>query len=162
MGDNGIRARMEVKEAFKEVGGQIGSEGCVDHMFSKQGVIQFEGLDEETVVEASMEAEVEDCLAKDDGVVEVTTLPEHFHGTVKAFEEQGLEPARSDVEFSPIMPSNLNEENSYEINRLLYLLQEIDDVQDVQHNAILPDGLMELKFSNYGIPLSHERALKAK
>lgn len=161
--DNNIRARSEVREAFKNVGGQIGTEGCIDHLFTKNGLFRFEGMEEDELLEKSMEAdvEVEDVVAKDDGSLAVTTLPENFRTAAKGFEEAGLEPAESDVVFEPVMTSEPNEESAYELQRLVYLLQELDDVQDVHHNAVLPEGL-ELKFNTYGIPLSYAQAQKVK
>uniref|UniRef100_A0A7S4QPH2 Transcriptional regulatory protein n=1 Tax=Alexandrium monilatum TaxID=311494 RepID=A0A7S4QPH2_9DINO len=161
--DSNIRARSEVREAFKAAGGQIGTEGCVDHLFTKQGKFRFEGLDEEVLVDKFMEADidVEDVIAKDDGSLEAITLPENFHSAAKAFEEQGLEAVESDVVFEPVMSSEPSEQNAYEVQRLLHLLQELDDVQDVHHNAILPEG-QEVKFNNYGIALSWEQLQKLK
>jgi len=157
--DNNSRCRTEVREAFKAAHGSVGNDGCVDHLFKKTGILRFEGVDEETIVEASMEAEVEDCVAKDDGTIEVTTEPENFSAAAEAFADQGLEPSYSSIDYVPLMDANPNDEGTYETKHLLHLLDDIDDVQDVHHNAILPES-PELMFSNYGIPFSWERAKK--
>jgi len=147
--DNQNRTRMEVREVFKDANGAIGSEGCVDHLFTKQGVVCFEGVDEEAVVEASLEADVEDCNAEDDGRVTVTTSPEALPSVQKVFEDQGLEWGRSEVEFTPMMPSELNEEAKYEVHRLIHNMRDLDDVTDVYTTAVGWEDV-ELNFDHYG------------
>eukprot|EP00401_Gymnodinium_catenatum_P077806 CAMPEP_0117592554 /NCGR_PEP_ID=MMETSP0784-20121206/72136_1 /TAXON_ID=39447 /ORGANISM="" /LENGTH=339 /DNA_ID=CAMNT_0005394367 /DNA_START=36 /DNA_END=1055 /DNA_ORIENTATION=+ len=157
--DNTNRCRTEVREAFKNVDGQLGQEGCVAHCFNERGLIRFEGADEEVVMEASMEADVEDCTTASDGAIEAITLPENIHNAVEAFEQQGLEASSSDVEFAPVTEAELDEAGTYEMTRLLFLLDEVDDVQDVHHTGKMLDGV-ELKFNPYGMPFTYERAKK--
>eukprot|EP00448_Togula_jolla_P008944 CAMPEP_0170599686 /NCGR_PEP_ID=MMETSP0224-20130122/16934_1 /TAXON_ID=285029 /ORGANISM="Togula jolla, Strain CCCM 725" /LENGTH=355 /DNA_ID=CAMNT_0010924363 /DNA_START=41 /DNA_END=1108 /DNA_ORIENTATION=+ len=159
--DNVARAREAVATAFKTAGGNVGSAGCVDHAFNKLGVLIFEDIDEEKVIEASLEAEAEDCETLEDGTVQVTTSPQNFHAAVEAFENQGLEPSSSSVEFIPVAPTKLDTAATYETLRLLHLLDEIDDVHDVHHNGVLEDDV-ELVMNNYGLPWSYERSLKEK
>ena len=87
-------------------------------------------MDEEKVFETSLEAdaEVEDVVTRPDGIVEVTTLPEHFHQAVSAFEAAGLEPARSQVERKVEVEATLNHQQSYEVLKLLHELEECDDI----------------------------------
>merc|ERR1712232_1294940 len=106
---------------------------------------------------ASLEAEVEDLVTKGD-VVEVLTLPENYHSALQAFEDQELEVAESAVEFLPVQEKELSDEATYCLKLLLYRLEEIEDVQGVYHNGILKEGI-ELKYSNYGVPFSYERAM---
>lgn len=157
--DNKNRTRTDVREVFKDCSGAIGTEGCVDHLFTKQGVFCFEGIDEETVVEASMEADVEDCLAEEDGTVTVTTLPEALRGAQKAFEDQGLEWKRSEVEFTPVMPNELNEEAKYEVHRLIHNMRELDDVTDVYTTAVDWEDT-PLNFNAYGIATPFKKPKK--
>lgn len=154
--DNTNRFRNEVKEAFKAVGGQIEDDGCLSHIFTKEGVLRFDDVDEEALMEASMEAEVEDMSEREDGGFTCTTLPENMHDALDAFEEQGLEPVSSSVELTTEVPANLGEEGTYECKRLLHLLEEIDDVGEIHHNGILQEGV-ELKFNTYGIPLRYSK-----
>merc|ERR1719464_2157911 len=96
-----------------------------------------------------MEADVEDCLAEEDGTVTVTTLPEALQGAQKAFEDQGLEWRRSEVEFTPVMPNELNEEAKYEVHRLIHNMRDLDDVTDVYTTAVDWEDV-ELNFDHYG------------
>lgn len=159
--DNSARCRVAIREAFKEVGGTVGNDGCVDHLFTKRGAIRFKDVSEEQVVEASMEAEVEDCITEEDGSVLVTTLPENFRSAQEVFDKQELEPAEADVEFAPLTLAELKEEHAYELKRLLYLLEECDDVNDIFYTASIPEDL-ELKFNTYGTPFSYAKAQKEK
>jgi len=157
--DNQNRTRTEVREVFKDASGAIGTEGCVDHLFTKQGVVCFEHVDEETIVEASLEADVEDCKGEDDGTVIVTTLPETLQDAQKVFEDQGLEWTRSEVQFTPVMPNELNEEAKYEVHRLIYNMRDLDDVTDVYTTAVDWEDT-QLKFNPYGIAEPFKRAKK--
>jgi len=148
--NNTTRLRRDVREAFKAAGSEIGSSGCCDHLFDRRGVITFKDVDEETVVEAAMEAEVEDCEAKDDGSVEVLTLPENFHSSIEALETQDLEAASSEVKYLPHMEVQLNDAQTYDVKWVIHLLEDIEDVQEIHHNAIFTD--QELDLDNYGRP----------
>mmetsp|Transcript_9252 Transcript_9252/g.19853 ORF Transcript_9252/g.19853 Transcript_9252/m.19853 type:complete len:261 (+) Transcript_9252:1-783(+) len=159
--DNTNRLRTAVREAFKEAGGQVGNDGCVDHLFNKQGIIRFEGVDEEALVEASMEADVEDCVAKENGVTEIITLPENLQSTVQAIADQGYEPVDSNIVFNPLQEATLNKEGVYVIKHLIHLLEDIDDVQDIHHNGLLTDDV-ELKYNAYGYAVNYEKSLKQK
>jgi len=132
-----------------------------DHIFARQGVLEFEGVGEEKVFEVSMEVEVdvEDIVTRDDGVVEVTTLPELFHKTVAAFEDAGLEPSKSEVQRRVQVEASLNHEQSYEVLRLLHELEECDDIGEVHHNAVFADDC-ELQYGNYGVVLEYSKAYK--
>lgn len=158
--DSTARCRTEVREAFKDANGKMGNDGAVDHCFTKQGVLRFEGTTGDAVMEAALEveAEVEDCFEEGDEVV-VTTLPENLHSSVQALEGVDFELKESGLEYVPQTEAILNEEGTYETLRLLHLLEGIDDVQDVHHNGVLKEGV-ELMFSPYGIPFSFERAQK--
>lgn len=148
--DNTARCRAEVRKCFTDLGFEISSNNANDHLFNKLGVITYTDVDEETVVEAAMEADVEDCEAKEDGSVEVLTLPENVHTTVATLEEQDLEPSSAEVKYMPTVETQLNDNQTYEFKSLLWALNECDDVQDIHHNAILTDK--ELEMDTYGRP----------
>lgn len=159
MTDNTNRTRSQVTECFKEANGQVSKVG--DHIFQKVGVLEFEESDEEKVLEASMEAdaEVEDIVTREDGIVEATTLPENFHSAVSAFEGAGMEPSKSEQVVRVQVEATLNHEQSYELLKLLHLLEDLDDIGEIHHNAVLADDV-ELKLSNYGVPLAYKSAYK--
>eukprot|EP00929_Paragymnodinium_shiwhaense_P029476 TRINITY_DN16877_c0_g1_i1.p1 TRINITY_DN16877_c0_g1~~TRINITY_DN16877_c0_g1_i1.p1 ORF type:complete len:380 (+),score=82.28 TRINITY_DN16877_c0_g1_i1:100-1239(+) len=158
--DNTARTRTALKEAFKEGGGSLGNDGTVDHIFAKRGVLKFTEVDEEKVMEASLEADVEDCEGQEDGSVVVTTLPENYHSALQAFEDQELDVSSHGVEFLPVQQTQLGEEGTYCLKLLMHHLSDCEDVQGVYHNGILQEDV-ELKFSNYGIPFGYERSKKA-
>lgn len=151
--ENTNRTRTAVREAFKDCNAKVGLDGCVDHMFNKCAVIKFEGADEETIFEASMEAEVEDCVAVEDGV-EVIALPQNLHSTLDVLEKQGFEASSSGVEFRPLEEKKLSKEGTYDALRLQHFLNEIDDVTDVHIAGELEDDV-ELNFNHYGKPLAY-------
>jgi YebC/PmpR family DNA-binding regulatory protein len=160
--DNTNRARMAVREAFKEVGGTVGTDGAVDHCFTKLGVIRFENTTEEAILEASMtaDAQVEDAVAKEDGSVEVTTLPENFNAAIKAFEGAGLEPTSTEFMMKNVSDVELSDKGTYQVLHLLHELGECDDVGEVHHNGILKDGV-ELQISqNNGKVVPVEKVFK--
>lgn len=159
MTDNMNRTRGAIKDAFKEVNGEVKNVG--DHIFKRTGVLEFEGVPEEKVFEVSMEAgaDVEDIITREDGVVEVTTLPSDFHATVTAFEEAGLEPSKSEVQRRVEVEAQLSHEQSYEVMRLLHELEDCDDIGEVHHNAKFADDC-ELKFGNYGAVVAYATAYK--
>jgi len=161
VGSSAVNIRTDVNKAFKQVGMQVGNDGCNDHMFNKQGVLRFTGVEEESLFEASLEAEVEDVVMRGDEDGEVITLPEKVQEAVDVMTEQGFEPASFDVVMAPVTETELNEEQTYELKRLLHFLNEVDDVQDVHHNGKLQDGV-ELVLSNYGIPLAFEKVATVK
>jgi len=162
--DNANRTRAAVKTIMKDCDIQAGNDGSVDHQFNKLGVLNFEGLTEEQVLEASIEAdaEVEDIVTVEDGSaysVEVTTTPENFRVATAAFEGAGLEPVSTEIVYRGVLEVSLSEKSTYEMMKLLELLEDCDDVGEVHHNAILKEGV-ELKYSNYGIPLDYDKAYK--
>eukprot|EP00441_Pelagodinium_beii_P013809 CAMPEP_0197664936 /NCGR_PEP_ID=MMETSP1338-20131121/58939_1 /TAXON_ID=43686 ORGANISM="Pelagodinium beii, Strain RCC1491" /NCGR_SAMPLE_ID=MMETSP1338 /ASSEMBLY_ACC=CAM_ASM_000754 /LENGTH=348 /DNA_ID=CAMNT_0043243673 /DNA_START=38 /DNA_END=1084 /DNA_ORIENTATION=- len=157
--DNVLRTRPEIKDIFKRAGGEVGAEGCVDHNFNKLGLIKFDEYDEEKILEASMEADVdvEDILTLEDGTVEVTTTPEDCDAIAAAFENGGLEVASSEVVMKPIIEAALSKEATYQLLTLKFWLSEHDDVGDVITNAVLHEGI-ELKYNAYDLPDSWKNA----
>eukprot|EP00930_Biecheleria_cincta_P025935 TRINITY_DN1837_c0_g1_i2.p1 TRINITY_DN1837_c0_g1~~TRINITY_DN1837_c0_g1_i2.p1 ORF type:complete len:364 (+),score=83.03 TRINITY_DN1837_c0_g1_i2:63-1094(+) len=159
MTDNANRTRDAVKQAFKCISCEVAKPGSCEHFFRRIGVLKFEGTDEERVLEASMEAEaeVEDIVTLEDGTVEVITLQEKFHAACNAFESVGLEPASAERLVRPENQVEVGTEGTYNLQRLLHELEDLDDVGEVHHNAVLQEGV-ELEFSAYGAPLAWEKS----
>ncbi|OLP95455.1 putative ATP-dependent helicase HRQ1 [Symbiodinium microadriaticum] len=88
-----------------------------------------------------------------------TTLPENFHAAVSAFEGAGMEPSKSEQVLRVQVEATLNHEQSYELLKLLHMLEDLDDIGEIHHNAVLADDV-ELKLSNYGVPLAYKSAYK--
>lgn len=153
VGTNEKAVREIVTKAFNKCGGQVGRDNCVDFMFQKQGVLHFDGISEDKVMEAAMDAEVEDCRVLDDGVVEIVTLPENLHASTSSFEERGIQPSSAQVEIVPLSETELSPGDAYDTLRLLFFLEELGDVQAVHTNAMIPDDT-ELVNGENGRPQS--------
>ena len=136
MTDNRNRAVAAVRHAFSKHGGNLGTDGSVAYLFSKQGVIVLPpGTDEETVMELALDAGVEDI---EDGGSTVVTSPENFGAVVDALQAGGLEPEHAEVAMVPSSTSPCDDETAAKVLRLLDALDDLDDVQNVTSNAAFP------------------------
>lgn len=141
MTDNRNRTVSEVRHAFNKMGGNLGTDGSVAYLFEKKGVISFPpGLDEETVMEPALEGGAEDVLVDDDGSIEVLTDPDAYQDVRQALLDHGLEPENSEVTMRPETLTPLDEETADTVLKLLNMLDDLDDVQNVYTNANFPEG----------------------
>lgn len=134
--DNRNRTAGDLRHYFDKFGGNLGTPGCVSFMFSKKGVIVMEkdGLDEDKVMEDSLEAGAADFLAEDDAF-EIYTEPEDFSAVRESLESNGYEFASAEVEMVPSTYTSVDgEENVTKMQKLLDALEDNDDVQNVWHN----------------------------
>ena len=144
MTDNRNRTASEVRHAFSKHGGNLGTDGSVAYMFSKQGIISFApGVDEESVMEAALEAGAEDVVVNDDGSVDVMTTPEEFSVVKQAMQLDGLKPDNAEVTFSASGSAELDQETAEKLLRMIDTLEDLDDVQDVYTNADISDEIMD-------------------
>ncbi|MRH77902.1 YebC/PmpR family DNA-binding transcriptional regulator [Spiribacter sp. C176] len=134
--DNRNRTVSEVRHAFNKHGGNLGTDGCVAFLFNQCGVMLFPpGTDEDTLMEAALEAGAEDVLSNDDGSFEVITSPETFTEVKDAMLQANLEPADAEVVMRPETSLALSAEDSAKALKLLERLEDLDDVQNVYTNA---------------------------
>ena len=134
--DNRNRTVAEVRHAFSKHGGNLGTDGSVAYMFNKLGVLNFApGAPEEAIMDIALEAGADDVVAEDNGSIEVQTSPETYDAVVAAMEAAGFEPANSEVE--------LDVETGRKVLRLLDVLEDLDDAQEVYSNADIPDEAYE-------------------
>ncbi|HAI59651.1 MAG TPA: YebC/PmpR family DNA-binding transcriptional regulator [Xanthomonadaceae bacterium] len=139
--DNRVRTVADVRHAFSKFGGNLGTEGSVAFMFKKIGVLAYgAGADEEKITEAAIEAGADDIKSYDDGAVEVITSPEAFEAVKKAMEAAGLAPAEANVTMRADNDVAVDGETAQQVVKLLDRLEDLDDVQNVHHNADLPDS----------------------
>ena len=139
--DNRVRTVADVRHAFSKYGGNVGTEGSVAFMFKKIGVLAYAaGADEEKITEAAIEAGADDIKSYDDGAVEVITSPEAFEAVKKAMEAAGLAPAEANVTMRADNDVAVDGETAQQVVKLLDKLEDLDDVQNVHHNAELPDS----------------------
>ena len=139
MTDNKVRTVAEVRHAFSKHGGNMGTEGSVAFQFRKVGqLILAPGTSEDQVMEVALEAGAEDVLADEDGAIEVLTAPGDFESVKHALEAAGLKPEVAEVTMRPENTIELSGDDAGRMQKLLDMLEDLDDVQDVFHNASLP------------------------
>ena len=144
MTDNRNRTVAEVRHAFTKFNGNMGTSGSVAYMFAKLGVVQFApGTDEDAVMEAALESGAEDVLTADDGSIEVLTSPEEFINVKEALVAAGLEPIEAEVTMRAENRAALSDKQGETMLKLLDMLDELDDVQNVYSNADIPDSVYE-------------------
>ena len=138
MTDNRVRTVAEVRHAFNKYGGNMGTEGSVAFQFKHVGQLIFApGTSEDQVMEVALEAGAEDVLTDEDGVVEVLTAPADFEAVKKALEAAGLTPEVAEVTMRAENTIALAGEDAERMQKLLDILEDLDDVQNVYHNAEL-------------------------
>jgi YebC/PmpR family DNA-binding regulatory protein len=140
MTDNRVRTVAEVRHAFSKHGGNLGTEGSVAFQFRHCGQIVFApgapGLaSEDAVMEAALDAGADDVIVGDDGSIEVLTPPAAFEAVKQALEAAGFAPALADVTMRAENPIEVTGEDAARMQKLLDALEDLDDVQDVFHNA---------------------------
>jgi len=142
--DNRNRTVSEVRHAFTKAGGNLGTDGSVAYMFSKVGILSFpEGMDEDTVMEAALEAGAEDVVTNEDGTIEVMTSPEDFNAVQEAMMSAGFEPELAEVTMKAATTTELSLEDAEKVVRLQDALEELDDVQEVFTNAEISDEVLD-------------------
>ncbi|WP_422086899.1 YebC/PmpR family DNA-binding transcriptional regulator [Variovorax sp.] len=140
MTDNRVRTVAEVRHAFSKHGGNMGTEGSVAFQFKHCGQIVFApGTDEDKVMEVALEAGAEDVVTDDDGAIEVLTPVADFEAVKNALEAAGLKPEVAEVTMRAENPIEVTGEDAAKMQKLLDVLEDLDDVQDVYHNASLSE-----------------------
>ncbi len=136
MTDNRVRTVAEVRHAFSKYGGNMGTEGSVAFQFKHCGqLLLAPGTDEDRVMEVALDAGAEDVVVGEDGSVEVITAPGEFEAVKNALEAAGLKPEVAEVTMRPENTIELAGEDAQRMQKLLDVLEDLDDVQDVFHNA---------------------------
>ncbi|MBO9482573.1 MULTISPECIES: YebC/PmpR family DNA-binding transcriptional regulator [Gammaproteobacteria] len=142
--DNRNRTVAEVRHAFSKHGGNLGTDGSVAYLFERKGQIFFEeGVDEEQLMDAALEAGAEDIVTNDDGSVEVLTEWTEFMAVKDALEAAGLTPAGGEVAMIASTQTELDLAGAEKIMKLIDRLEDLDDVQNVYTNADIPAEVME-------------------
>ena len=139
--DNRNRTAAEMRHFFDKSGGSLGATGCVGWMFDRKGVIivDKEGApDGDEVMMLALDAGAEDFSTNEDNY-EIETDPSSFSEVREKLEAAGLSFLSAEVEMIPQNTASLDEETAAKVNRLLDWLDDYEDVQNVYHNAELPD-----------------------
>ncbi|MGA0608982.1 YebC/PmpR family DNA-binding transcriptional regulator [Caldimonas sp. KR1-144] len=138
MTDNRVRTVAEVRHAFSKYGGNLGTEGSVAFQFKHCGQFVFApGTSEDKVMEVALEAGAEDVVTDDDGAVEVLCAPADFEAVKAALEAAGLAPELAEVTMRAENTIALEGEDAQRMQKLLDVLEDLDDTQAVYHNAEL-------------------------
>lgn len=138
MTDNRVRTVAEVRHAFSKHGGNLGTEGSVAFQFKHVGQMLFApGVSEDQVMEVALEAGADDVITHEDGSIEVLSSPAEFESVKNALERAGLKPEMAEVTMRAENTIELTGDDAARMQKLLDVLEDLDDVQDVFHNAEL-------------------------
>ncbi|AMM26254.1 YebC/PmpR family DNA-binding transcriptional regulator [Variovorax sp. PAMC 28711] len=140
MTDNRVRTVAEVRHAFSKYGGNMGTEGSVAFQFKHCGQIVFApGTDEDKVMEVALEAGAEDVVTDDDGAIEVLTAVGDFETIKNALEAAGFKAEVAEVTMRAENTVDVAGDEATRMQKLLDVLEDLDDVQEVFHNAALSE-----------------------
>ena len=138
MTDNRVRTVAEVRHAFSKSGGNMGTEGSVAFQFKHCGQLVYApGTSEDRLMEVALEAGAEDVVTGDDGAIEVLTAAPDFEAVKQALEQAGLVPEIAEVTMRAENTIELGGDDAARMQKLLDVLEDLDDVQEVYHNAAL-------------------------
>jgi YebC/PmpR family DNA-binding regulatory protein len=140
--DNRNRTVADVRHAFSKHGGNLGTDGSVAYLFKKQGFISFISGDEDQIMEVALEAGAQDIINNDDGSIDVVTEPEDFFTVKDALTDAGLESSHAEATMEPDNRVALNLGDAEKFMKLIDRLEDLDDTQEVYHNADISDEVM--------------------
>jgi len=136
MTDNKVRTVAEVRHIFSKYGGNMGTEGSVAFQFKHVGqLILAPGTSEDKVMEVALEAGAEDVITGEDGSIEVITPPAEFEAVKNALDAAGLKAEIAEVTMRAENTIPLSGEDAARMQKILDMLEDLDDVQNVFHNA---------------------------
>ena len=142
--DNKNRTVSEVRHAFAKHGGSMGTDGSVSYLFSKLGIISFApGSNEEKIMDFAIDAGADDVIRQDDGSIEVQTTQADYVNVVEALKTASLTPDDSEVTMKASMEVELEVTAGAKLLKFIDVLEELDDTQNVYHNADVPPEAYE-------------------
>ena len=140
MTDNRVRTVAEVRHAFSKHGGNMGTEGSVAFQFKHCGQLIFApGTSEDEVMEVALEAGAEDVITDEEGAIEVLTAPADFEVVKNALEAAGLTAEMAEVTMRAENTIDMVGDDAAKMQKLLDILEDLDDVQNVFHNATISE-----------------------
>ncbi len=144
MTDNRNRTVADVRHAFSKYGGNLGADGSVGYLFDHVGLLSYPaGSDEDSIMEAAIEAGAEDVIVDADRSIEVVTDPTEFEQVRDAMRRAGLEPENAELTMRAQTTAELGLDEAGSMVKLLETLEDLDDVQNVYSNADIPDDVLE-------------------
>jgi len=143
MTDNRNRTVAEVRHAFTKCGGNLGTDGSVAYLFTKVGQLSYDdGTEEDALMEAALDAGAEDIVTNDDGTFDVITTPESFNDVKDGLDAAQMSPTQAEVTMRASTNVTLEIEDARAMVRLLDMLEDLDDVQQVYSNADMTDDTL--------------------
>lgn len=137
--DNKNRTVAEVRHAFTKAGGNLGTDGSVAYLFSKQGSIVFSDVDEEAIMDAALDAGAQD-IETEEGMTEVITSFEEYFSVLQALKDAGFKPEMDEIVHRASLEVELDAEASEKTMNMIDALEELDDVQNVFTNAAFAEN----------------------
>jgi YebC/PmpR family DNA-binding regulatory protein len=138
MTDNKVRTVAEVRHALSKHGGNMGTEGSVSFQFKHCGQLIFApGSDEDKIMEVALDNGADDVITGEDGAIEVLTPPSAFEQVKNALAATGLNAEVAEVTFRPENTIEIEGDDAIKMQKILDVLEDLDDVQEVYHNAAL-------------------------
>ena len=143
MTDNKNRTVAEIRHAFSKFGGNLGTDGSVSYLFTKVGLISFQGkIDEDAIMEAALESGAEDIITNGDNSIDVITNPDNLVDIKDVIVAAGFDPQNTEITMRASTTSELDKKSAETMIKLLDALEDIDDVQKVYSNAEIPDEIL--------------------
>lgn len=140
--DNRNRTVSEVRHAFTKMGGNLGTDGSVGYLFTKMGQIVFsKNVNEDKLMEVAIEAGADDVVAQEDGSFIVNTPAEDFTLILDAMKAAGFTPEEAEMTMVPSMTVKLNLADAEQFMKMVEMLEDLDDVQEVYSNADIPEEI---------------------
>ncbi len=142
--DNRNRTVAEVRHAFTKRGGNLGTDGSVSYLFTKQGILSYSAeCDEDLLMEAALEAGAEDIINNDDGSTDVITTAEDFVDVKEALIAVNLTPENADITMTASTTITLELADAEKVMGLIDMLEDLDDVQSVYTNVDFSEEVMQ-------------------
>ena len=142
--DNKVRTVAEVRHAFSKNGGNMGTDGSVAYLFTRLGALLYApGVDEDAIMEAALELGADDVVVDEDGSIEVLTSPDAFQSVVDGMKAKGFAPEEAEITMRASTSAAVEGENAEKLVKMIDMLEDLDDVQAVYHNAELPEEALD-------------------
>ncbi|KKO47996.1 hypothetical protein VT06_14000 [Arsukibacterium sp. MJ3] len=143
MTDNNKRTVADVRNAFTKNNGNLGTSGSVAYLFARRGVLLFApGIDEDALLDAALDAGAEDVQNHDDGSIEVFTSPEQYNDIKDRLLAAGFTADNAEIDMIPSIRAQIDADNIGRFFKLIDMLEDSDDVQNVYHNGEISDELL--------------------
>ncbi len=144
MTDNVNRTVAGVRSAFNKYNGNLGTNGSVAYLFDKKGQITFaDDVDEEAIMDVALEVGADDVVSNEDGSIDVFTPWQEFMDVKQGLADAGFESVHAEVAMVPSTTVELDVDTGRKVLKLIDALDDLDDSQNVYHNAVIPEEAME-------------------